>query len=265
MSKKKIAIIIFISIFIIIVLPFALEIIIFRNDIYSVLDNGEWSGFLGSYIGGALGGIGTLLAVYITTKETRKIQQENSIQIEDERRRNEKKERKQFSDEIAKDIATYITDISKYFYACRALEQLYNTEKDLYDKLYRVERKIAEKHSTLKNLNIDEETQQYISVGNELDELKQKESELKYRIERNLRDLERNKADRTVANECYFLLKMKLQNIENGKRLLKQLESIHVNSANVDGTDLNYIDIETKKLLELTVQFADEFINQKMV
>lgn len=265
MSKKKIAIIIFISIFIIIVLPFALEIIIFRNDIYSVLDNGEWSGFLGSYIGGALGGIGTLLAVYITTKETRKIQRENSIQIEDERRRNEKKERKQFTDEIAKDIATYITDISKYFYACRALEQLYNTEKDLNDELYRVERKIAEKHSTLKNLNIDEETQQYISVGNELDELKQKESELKYKIERNSRELERNKTDRTVANECYFLLKMKLQNIENGKRLLKQLESIHVNSANVGGTDLNYIDIETKKLLELTVQFADEFINQKIV
>lgn len=265
MSKKKIAIIIFISISIIVVLPFALEIIIFRNDIYSVLGNAEWSSFLGSYIGGALGGIGTLLAVYITTKETRKIQQENSMQIEDERRRNEKKERKQFTDEIAKDVATYITDISKYFYASHALKQLHDTERDLNDELCHVEQKIAEKHSMLKNLNIDEETQQYISVGNELDGLKQKESELKYKIERNSRELERNKADRTVANECYFLLKMKLQNIENGEELLNRLELIHFNSANVDGTDLNYIDIETKKLLELTVQFADEFINQNIV
>ena len=80
MSKKKITMIIFISVLVIIALPFVLEIAIFRNDVYSVLSNGEWGGFLGSYIGGALGGVGTLLAVYITTKETRKIQQENSTQ-----------------------------------------------------------------------------------------------------------------------------------------------------------------------------------------
>ena len=93
MPKKEIAIIVCISVCIVLMLPFALEIFIFRNNVYSVLSNGEWGGFLGSYIGGALGGIGTLLAVYITTKETRKTQQENSAQIESERKRNEKTER----------------------------------------------------------------------------------------------------------------------------------------------------------------------------
>jgi gas vesicle protein len=151
MSKKKIVVTIFIFAFVIIVLPFVLEIAIFRNDVYSVLSNGEWSGFLGSYIGGALGGIGTLLAVYMTTKETRKIQQENSTQIEDEKRRNERKERKQFADKIAKDIATYITDISNYFYACRALEQLYSNEKNLKGKLHRIDCQIGEKYNALKN------------------------------------------------------------------------------------------------------------------
>ena len=141
MPKKKIAIIVFISVCIVFILPFALEIFIFRNNVYSVLCNGEWGGFLGSYIGGALGGIGTLLAVYITTKETRKIQQENSVQIEDERKRNKKTERKQFADEIAKYIAIYITDISKYFYACRFSEGLHHEEQGLKDKLFQLEKK----------------------------------------------------------------------------------------------------------------------------
>lgn len=265
MSKKKIAVIIFISAFVIVVLPFVLEIVIFRNDFYSVLSNGEWGGFLGSYIGGALGGIGTLLAVYITTKETRKIQQENSTQIEDEKRRNERKERKQFADEIAKDIATYITDISNYFYACRALEQLYGKERNLNDELYRIDCQIGEKHNALKKLNLDENTDEYISVQNELEELKQKESELKYRIEKNAREIERNKADRTVANERYFLLQMKLQNIEKGEAILKQLEFIHSNSTNMGGTDYNFISIESDKLLNMTVRFADIYINQKLI
>lgn len=265
MSKKKIAVIIFISAFVIVVLPFVLEIAIFRNDVYSVLSNGEWGGFLGSYIGGALGGIGTLLAVYITTKETRKIQQENSTQIEDEKRRNERKERKQFADEIAKDIATYITDISNYFYACRALEQLYSKEKNLNDELYRIDCQIGEKHNALKKLNLDENTDEYISVQNEIEELKQKESELKYRIEKNAREIERNKADRTVANERYFLLQMKLQNIEKGEAILKQLEFIHSNSTNMGGTDYDFISIESDKLLNMTVRFADIYINQKLI
>lgn len=94
MSKKRIVIIVFASVFIVMILPYALEVFIFRNNVYSVLSNGEWGGFLGSYIGGALGGIGTLLAVFITTKETRNIQRENSAQIENEKRRNEKKGKK---------------------------------------------------------------------------------------------------------------------------------------------------------------------------
>lgn len=267
MSKKRIAIIVFASVFIVMILPYALEVFIFRNNVYSVLSNGEWSGFLGSYIGGALGGIGTLLAVFITTKETRKIQRENSAQIENEKRRNEKKERKQFADEIAKDIATYITDISNYFYACRALEQLHNKEQRLNNELYNVECKIGTKHTALKKLSIvnDDETEECLSIQNELEELKQKESELQYQIERNSKEMEQNKANRTIANERYFLLQIKLQNIESGANILKQLKFIHDNSANVGGTDLDFISVETDKLLNMTVRFVDRYVNQKLI
>lgn len=225
----------------------------------------KWGGFLGSYIGRALGGVGTLLAVYITTKETRKIQQENSIQIEDEKRHNERKERKQFADEIAKDIATYITDISNYFYACCSLEQLYCKERNFNDELYRTDCQIDEKHNALKKINLDEHTDEYISVQNELDELKQKESELKYKIKRNSKEMEQNKANRTIANERYFLLQIKLQNIESGADILKQLKLIHCNSANVEGTDLDFISRETDKLLNMTVRFVDRYVNQELI
>lgn len=50
--------------------PILLEYLFFQNKIYSALTNGEWASFLGSYIGGTVGGIGTLAAVAITTKET---------------------------------------------------------------------------------------------------------------------------------------------------------------------------------------------------
>ena len=114
-------------------------------------------------------------------------------------------------------------------------------------------------------MNIDNDTQEYIAVQNELEKLKQKELEVKYRIERNSKEIERNRADRTIANERYFLLKIKLQNIESGTNILKQLKLIHDNSANVGRTDLEFISTEIDKLLNLTVGYVDTYVNQKLI
>ena len=85
-------------------IPLILEHLIFRNNVYSVLTNGEWGSFLGSYIGGIVGGAGTLIAMYVTTKETRKVQDENLNQLNADRSLEDKKERKQFADKIAEDV-----------------------------------------------------------------------------------------------------------------------------------------------------------------
>lgn len=77
--------------------------------------------------------------------------------------------------------------------------------------------------------------------------------------------MEYNKADRTIANERYFLLKIKLQNIEKGADILKQLKFIHDNSANVGDVDLDFISVETEKLLSMTVRFVDRYVNQKLI
>ncbi|MBN4051136.1 MAG: hypothetical protein COA82_07945 [Alkaliphilus sp.] len=70
-SVKKIIVII-ISIIIVlgilIAIPLLIEKLIFQNDVFSVISNEAWTSFFGSYIGGVLGGICTLLAIYFSLK-----------------------------------------------------------------------------------------------------------------------------------------------------------------------------------------------------
>jgi len=161
MSKRKIILIIVLVIFFISMIPFALEFFVFRSNLYSVLDNKDWSGFLGSYIGGVLGSIGTLLAVYITTKETRKIQRDNLELFNAEQERYAKKERKQFADGVAQDIAKYITDISIYFNANRVSARLDKNRSNLENNLHEAEREIQKRLDTKREMNIEEQTNDY--------------------------------------------------------------------------------------------------------
>lgn len=52
--------------------PIFLEFFIWRNNFPSAIDNSDWSSFLGSYLGGIIGGFATLLAVRFTLLETKK-------------------------------------------------------------------------------------------------------------------------------------------------------------------------------------------------
>ena len=60
-----------------IILPFIFKYVIFESTTFSNLSNNEWAGFLGSYVGGILGGLGTLISVFITVKDSRDMQIEN--------------------------------------------------------------------------------------------------------------------------------------------------------------------------------------------
>lgn len=103
-NHKSIKIIIWIFIGIALLFPMVLKII------YGVLSYAEWYSILASFWGGAIWGITTLIALYISTDETRRIQEENNtIQI--------KNDKKIFTDEIATLVSKYITDITAYFYA----------------------------------------------------------------------------------------------------------------------------------------------------
>lgn len=260
MTKRRLKVIIFLSIVVIILIPFLLEVVIFRNEAYSALTNGEWGGFLGSYIGGALGGIGTLLAVYITTKETRKIQKSTLQQIETDRELNARNERKQFTNEIAENIAKYISEISAYFYGCCTIERLNNNLRNAQDKLYHIECDIEHL------LELEQQNDTISHIEAEINMLNHKKDMQKYRIEIIEKDIDKHKVNRIIANECYFLLQMKLQNIDEGNGIIKQIEYIHSNSSGVvDGIKWDWIDKETKKLQNITVRFIERYVEQKII
>lgn len=122
---KKYTVILIVAFVVVVLLPFILEFFIFRNKIYSSLSNGEWGGFLGSYLGGIISGIGTILAVWVTTKETRAIQNKTQDNIESDRRFQRQNQRRAFTDDIARIVSEYIADISGYYYASRHKEDDY--------------------------------------------------------------------------------------------------------------------------------------------
>ncbi|SMB95441.1 hypothetical protein SAMN00017405_0403 [Desulfonispora thiosulfatigenes DSM 11270] len=70
-------------------IPFLIDKFIFGNSYRSNITNGEWASFLGSLLGGLIGGIGTLTAVLITVKEARNVEyrRERPILILEERDR----------------------------------------------------------------------------------------------------------------------------------------------------------------------------------
>lgn len=245
--------------------PLGLEFFVFRNEFYSVLDNGQWSGFLGSFLGGILGGIGTLLAVYITTNETRAIQRNTEIQINRDREINRKSERKKFTDDIATIVAEYITDISAYFYANRVLERLNKTENGLLNNLTKIEKTIYDKLTYQKSVISDSDSDKLIMAELEIVQLKEEQATLKNKVNSIKKEIIQNRKERTIAIKCYFLLKIKLENIEEAKNLITQLMYLHNNSANVEGTSLDWIDEETKKLLKITTRFIENYIYNKLI
>lgn len=69
--KNRIAVIILIYTIVGIILPFGFKYIIFENTALSHLTNNEWAGFLGSYVGGILGGLAHYFCVYNSKRQSR--------------------------------------------------------------------------------------------------------------------------------------------------------------------------------------------------
>ncbi len=74
-----IGILIIISLVIFCFIPHIIDFTVFKNDAPSNLDNGEWAGFLGSYIGSLIGGIFTLIAVIISFRISNNNQTKSEI------------------------------------------------------------------------------------------------------------------------------------------------------------------------------------------
>lgn len=246
MHRDIIVQIIAMFVLIFIVIPVVCGVIVFHGSIYTIFTNEEWRNFLGSYMGGAVGGACALLVGYISISYNKKMQQDNQ-------ERDARNERKKFADSVAKDVDIYITQISKYFYTCRYTELLEDKKlslkyklNDIEGQLYIPERNDIESQSSdIKNF----------------EELKREEDNLKNSIEEIDRELKGNQADRTVATERYYSLNYKLKNISIGREMLDQLYIIQRNSPMAAYLSNDFITKETKKLLDCMEQFIDKYID----
>lgn len=133
-------------------------IIVVESSIPSSASNDGWLGFLGGLFGSIISGLVAYFILYENRKDML------SIQIEQERQNNYQI-RKRFVDDIAEEMAAYITDICNYCY------------------------------------------NQYLNKGQHGDK--------------------KEKFDRRIAVEKYYLLHMKLYKIEEAKTLLRILDRAH--------------------------------------
>lgn len=225
-----------------VMLPFIFKYVIFESTAFSNLTNNEWAGFLRSYVGGILGGLGTLISVFITVKESRDMQIENKKdtdqkiledKAEREKQRKEDKildaqrEKRQFVDDIAVYIGKYITHISKYYYASRWAENLDSSFYTARDNLRNVESKLIELDKKISKLNSEDEN--YAQFKIEREHLVDQKEMLEREYNEKFNEKEKNsmEGNRTEANECFFIIKTKLYKITEARELLSQLDVLH--------------------------------------
>lgn len=254
-----------------IILPFVFKFVIFESTEFSNLTNNEWAGFLGSYVGGILGGLGTLISVFITVKESRDMQIENKKdtdqkiledKAEREMQRKEDKileaqrEKRQFVDDIAVYIGKYITHISKYYYASRWAENLNSSFYTARDNLRRAENKLIVLDDKISKLT--SESDEYDQLKDERGRLIDQKDILEREYNEKLNEKEKNsiEGNRTEANECFFILKTKLHNIAEANELLSQLNVLQKDMFGfLHETDYDWLGENTDLLMEKYSQF----------
>lgn len=254
-----------------IILPFVFKFVIFESTEFSNLTNNEWAGFLGSYVGGILGGLGTLISVFITVKESRDMQIENKKdtdqkiledKAEREMQRKEDKileaqrEKRQFVDDIAVYIGKYITHISKYYYTSRWAENLNSSFYTARDNLRRAENKLIVLDDKISKLT--SESDEYDQLKDERGRLIDQKDILEREYNEKLNEKEKNsiEGNRTEANECFFILKTKLHNIAEANELLSQLNVLQKDMFGfLHETDYDWLGENTDLLMEKYSQF----------
>lgn len=70
MKVKKVFIILIVSLICIIMLPLAIDWLIIGNEFPSNIDNSDWVGFFGDYIGAIIGAVVSLIGIIITIRYT---------------------------------------------------------------------------------------------------------------------------------------------------------------------------------------------------
>lgn len=270
--KRTVSIVVMIIVIYIMVgilLPFLFK------SIFLDLEKKDWAGFLGSYVGGILGGLGTLISVCITVKEGRDMQIENKKDtdqkiLEDKKEREaerkedqrlrEQEKRRQFAEDIAPYVGKYITYISKYYYGCVMAEGIDKDLRWIKRELERNEGEILSLNKDIKSTEIA--FGQRGQLMSQLEELLARKEKMEKRYNEKLKERERNsiECNRIEANECYFILKTKLFNITEANDMLHQMDVLHKEMFNhLESMSDDWLGENSKLFMEKYHKFKIEF------
>ena len=264
--------------------PLILKYAVFENQVYSHLSNYGGAGFLGSYVGGVLGGLGTLIAMYVTMKHSIEIQAENKrdtdqqIQagnlIREKEYQRDKAEREKeyqrdkaereaerkaeeagreceiraaFANEIAEMVGKYITYISKYYFASIHAERLDEELRDLREKVKRAE-----------------ENAEHAVTGATKDMCRLKLESARIRLDKKEQEVRENRTfgNRLDANEAYFIIKTKLFGNPDAEKLVHFMEEFHRETGipqRAAECGL-WLDESTEKLMGLFEEFRERYV-----
>ena len=181
-------------VFIIILVMYVASIfvlIVFRNCIFTSINTQDFS-YVGALLGGGLGGLGTLITLFLTVRDAR----ETQIKSEEfQRQENEKNRKEEFIMEVAKTIGDYEASQAKYFFGCMEIKKRNNS--------------ISERE---KISNTSENDPLISRWRDEINTIRFSDEGL-----------------RVAENRDYFVLRTMLGDIENdnAKALLKSLDEIH--------------------------------------
>lgn len=293
--KKKLRVFFIIILYVLsgIIISIVINCIVFNDKNGPLLSVEGWAGFLGSYVGGVLGGLGTLIAMYFTIKQAIDIQSENKADMDKklaeqnrireqeynrdkadrdaERRKDEDKRerelRMQFADGIAELIGRYITIITNYYYSNITAERL---NKELFD----IEAQLHFKENCLITARYDSEqasksvddVNRLVNVETKKENLIAEYQEVERKLDRKQKEIEENKkfGNRLGANEAYFIIKTKLMDIREGDGLIEQLNMIH-SSVTLPQQDMDKnrfrIKAETEELMKRYSRFRENYVN----
>lgn len=189
-----------------IVIPIFLDVFIFGNNCPSNLNNSDWSGFLGGIWVGIIGGIGTLIAVCVTSIDTRMVQ-------------NDSKELSNIA--ISKDkLENIISSLSSYWEKIHKLKKLINIALEINETINNEEAEINSiKNDLLSELPEDSKKSLVENLAEKQDLLLTKKCEFN-----NIKNTINEIIDSTEYES--LLIKLLIMDNEFSKELLECLEKI---------------------------------------
>lgn len=209
-----------------VVLTFVPLIIYFR--LFGIKRDNDLINLWGTCSAGISSALITLASVAITVKETRRVQKENNTdtkaQITAEHNERLKKEHRELINTVSIYIGKYITHTQIYFES--ALVD-YDLKTKLENKKCRLQK--CRDDQSKKATQTDDMTKHSNNTLSLLRDLQEEEKNLEreiYVLEQKIQE-NSEKGRRTVALECYFILKTQLSDIKEAADFLKQLKDMH--------------------------------------